>query len=704
MTTETKRALTIYEIDDIVNQIPLPPHLSTEIREKATVEARNSYYLQLQDVEIYPSMIPKLKDYVINQATKGFHQAGTHVGMNSSESTGQTSTQLNLDAFHQAGQSNSKSGFQRFQQKISLKKDPSASSTYIHFMDYNLSFEEAYMKAKRFVSVKIANLLEKPIDDTMFSILTTDSANRDFYPDFEMANRDYLDENVSEYNGFFARLVFNKEKLLLHDITLQEIATVLREARIVNGKDPRITSELVSFFCGPMTSGIIDVYPNVVEIENTFKTFGGSDENRTEFRDETVRRFFQEMFKNLLNNVPIGRYQYVTDIAIKPYKVHELIQGVKADPIEVDSKGNEKIRIWLDPVVEKSTGIPIAKLITLLELLGFTVDSSKLVLDTKVFYLAYLLVDKYIGETDMSAVLKDKESLTKYIDTKIQESEAVMVKQFEDGTDPTLPDLITDDIYRNGLYCIAITKGTNLREIRAHPEVDHYRTFSDSPLEIYEVIGIEACRNYLEKEIYDLFKNAGHIIAPRNITAMIDWMTVGPRPNSINSKSVTKQNRGIFAEACFEDPIKAVSKGAVFGPIEKINNTSTCILFGTRVNTGTGAFEMEADPVIVDQYRSFTSGNDVGAARLTSNTLSQLVNMTTGDGRASPASRTQLTRPARAASPRPTPPPVIVEALPGRGEVDDLFGFGDDQSEDSFNPDDVAESIGEGDQVEFGDV
>lgn len=689
---ETKRRLSSDEIDDIVSQVPEPPSLSSEIRLITSDEIRNSLSLQLQDCLIYPSQIKKLKEYIINHGTKSFLHPGMHVGMNTGESTGQPATQLNLDTFHQAGQSNKKSGFQRFQQKISLKDDPAASSTIIHFLDTNTSYEEAYKKGKRFVSLKLGNLLLKSIGGESFDILITDSANRDFYPAFEIANPDYYSERVDEYSGYFARLKFDKEKLFLHNITLQGIVTHLNNIEVSKGKK---INDFVTFFCGPLTEGVIDVYPNVDTIENTFK-FSGSGGSLEEIREFNIRRFFQETFKSFINSANIGNYQYVTDITVKMYPVYELIQGVQEDFDDPD-----RIRVWLDPVVEKTTGIPIGKLILLFQDLGITVDETFLTLEPTTFHLGYLLIDKLRANGDI--LPSNTKDLLDVLKKVLKSEEDKMIDQFENQTDPDLPDLITTDIYRHGNYATVLTKGTNLREIRAQPDICAYRTFSDSPMEIYRVIGLEAMRNYLEKEIYDLFKGADQMIAPRNITSMVDWICVGPKPASINSKSISKQNRGIFPQACFEDPIKAVSTGAVFGPTEKITNTSSSILFGTRVNTGTGAFDLQANDDIVQQFRNFQSNEDLGATRLTGNILSKLVGSDESKVRKPTPKLSRITS-SENPQKRMATPVAFDATLPRDQGLDDLLGLDLSDSDDSsFDPDDIPDSIVEEERVDFGD-
>lgn len=723
---ESTRKLSPDEIEDIITQIPPPPIPSSEIRNKVSQEVRTSVYLQLRSQEIYPSQIPKLKNYVANHASKSFLPPGTHVGLNTGESTGQPATQLTLDAFHQAGQTTKKGGFARFKAKVGLSKDPLGSSTLIHFMNLNLSYEEAFLQGKRFVSVKINDLLQKPLEDRVFSLMTTDSANRDWYPDFEEANADYMSDDLGNYEGYFARLTFNKEKLLLYNLTLQDIITEMMENDIGKGKESRNIGDFITCFCGPLTEGIIDVYPNVDSIESTFKFFSSSS-NREESVDFNIGRFFRETFEGFLANTKIGKYSNVSDANVKMYKTTELVQGVEQDPDLSD-----KIRIWVNPIIEKTLGIPVTKLISLLQLLGFTIYDDNLNLDTESFDLGWLLVDDTYKVRDSESTdgfrslptPSDTDGFLGLIKDLVKIAEDAMIDQYENRKDPTLPELTTNDIYRYAHYCIVTTTGTNLREIRTHPDVDAYRTFSDYPIEIYEVLGIEAMRNYLEREIYELFKSNNEIIAPRNITVMVDWMTSNFRPTSINSKSIGKQGRGIFAQACFENPIDAIRAGAVFGPTEKVTNTSTSILFGTKINSGTGAFEIEQDPEIVEMYRNFKSVNEPGATRLTSNTLSQLTGLAgkvaQGIQRAgvSPAvAPVKLTRiresievPQQASGRAPI---QASGALPGAPDIDDLFGLSGPMSlsdiqesdEDSFNTDDIPSTVDDDDAgVRFGEI
>ena len=60
--------------------------------------------------------------------------------------------------------------------------------------------------------------------------------------------------------------------------------------------------------------------------------------------------------------------------------------------------------------------------------------------------------------------------------------------------------LETSDLYRVAFYCYIITKGSDLERIRIDPDIDEENTISNHIMEIYDVLGIEVVRNYLEKK------------------------------------------------------------------------------------------------------------------------------------------------------------------------------------------------------------
>ena len=69
------------------------------------------------------------------------------------------------------------------------------------------------------------------------------------------------------------------------------------------------------------------------------------------------------------------------------------------------------------------------------------------------------------------------------------------------------------------------TDGTNLREVLALDGVDHTKTVSNDIVEISNVLGIEACRAALLKEIRNVISFDGTYINYRHLALLVDAMT-----------------------------------------------------------------------------------------------------------------------------------------------------------------------------------
>ncbi len=95
---DMKRKLTKEEIEDIVSvikpSIAIPKDIATGICEKL----RKKCYLQLEHVEIYPSLIPELKENILKQYYKTLIQPGESVGVATAQSIGERQTQQTLNS------------------------------------------------------------------------------------------------------------------------------------------------------------------------------------------------------------------------------------------------------------------------------------------------------------------------------------------------------------------------------------------------------------------------------------------------------------------------------------------------------------------------------------------------------------------------------------------------------------------------------
>ena len=69
------------------------------------------------------------------------------------------------------------------------------------------------------------------------------------------------------------------------------------------------------------------------------------------------------------------------------------------------------------------------------------------------------------------------------------------------------------------------TDGTNLLEILGNPYVDASRTFSNDIIEVYNILGIDAAKELLIKEINEVIDFSGNYVNYRHISLLCDFMT-----------------------------------------------------------------------------------------------------------------------------------------------------------------------------------
>lgn len=571
---EEPRFLTRDEISLILSRLAKPQIMCSELREHIYNQIRNIYGYQLGIIKLKPSKIEKLGDYIANKSERSFYQPGTPIGFNVAESVGQPATQLVLNTFHSAGQSGA-AGFDRFKQNIALKdyrKNEKEFNMKIHMYNKDYSFEDLYIKAQSFISVTISSLLDNS------------RIRRERYPFEDMSI--YTDEfkkiNTYKDRGCGIRLRFDREKLLLHQIPLEIIALELEKAS---------EGDLFTLFFGPNLEGIIDIYPNPDRL---------CDSDNVDLK-ECCTIFENGILKNKLNSSTIGDYLHISSASVKKLPVSKCISNVTEDYAEDDKISKNTVRVWVNKVYMKKEGIPSSKIEDLLNETGYSVINA----DDGGNY--------FVVESNSLNVISEIKKMIK------KEDDSLIDHFSKTGR------LISSDLYKAAYYNIITTSGTDLAKVRNNPEVDEYHTISDSPSEIYAVYGIEVCRAYLEKEIYDLFEENDQLIAPRNIKIMVDWMTSGLHPISVNPKSVYKTDNSIMRAFCFESPRNAIVKGAVLSTNESLSNVSARVLFGQQQTLGTGAFKVREDPEIRELYDNLKSEDSVGAFRLTSDTLRKSV-------------------------------------------------------------------------------
>ena len=153
----------------------------------------------------------------------------------------------------------------------------------------------------------------------------------------------------------------------------------------------------------------------------------------------------------------------------------------------------------------------------------------------------------------------------------------------------------TTNEYVNKTKWIINTDGTNLEDLLIHPAIDSYKTISNDIYEVYDTLGLEAARQVLAKEIFDVFDFAGSYVNSRHINLLVDIITNRGFLMSIDRHGINKSDRGPLAKCSFEETPDIIARAAIFGELDKIQSVSANIMLGQEVPIGTGASELLFD-------------------------------------------------------------------------------------------------------------
>ena len=147
------------------------------------------------------------------------------------------------------------------------------------------------------------------------------------------------------------------------------------------------------------------------------------------------------------------------------------------------------------------------------------------------------------------------------------------------------------------------TIGSNLLEILKNDNIDYTRTYTNDILEFYEIFGIEATRELIYRELFNIFGGKPNI---RHIQILSDIMCYRGVLMQIERHGLNKNPEvGPIAKASFEEVMNILTKSAIFAEKDNMNGVSSNIFAGQFCKSGTNSFE-----IIVDEEKLYEEIND----------------------------------------------------------------------------------------------
>jgi DNA-directed RNA polymerase II subunit RPB1 len=138
-------------------------------------------------------------------------------------------------------------------------------------------------------------------------------------------------------------------------------------------------------------------------------------------------------------------------------------------------------------------------------------------------------------------------------------------------------------------------EGTNLLDLSVLPNVDPFRSFSDSIHEVLEVFGIETVRIALYEEFYNVFIDADGVDY-HHMMMLIDSMTYPGFILQVDRFGMNKNvENGVLAKSSFEETSKILFNAAIAGEFDNMKGVSANIMFGQKPPCGTGFVDILID-------------------------------------------------------------------------------------------------------------
>ncbi|KAF2731593.1 beta and beta-prime subunits of DNA dependent RNA-polymerase [Polyplosphaeria fusca] len=139
------------------------------------------------------------------------------------------------------------------------------------------------------------------------------------------------------------------------------------------------------------------------------------------------------------------------------------------------------------------------------------------------------------------------------------------------------------------------TTGTSLAATLSVEGVDGSRTYSNSFIEVLSVLGIEAARAGLLKELAMVLSFDGSYVNHRHMALLVDIMTQRGMLMAITRHGINRNDTGALMRCSFEETVEILLEAAGFGELDDCRGVSENIMLGQLAPMGTGEFDLVMD-------------------------------------------------------------------------------------------------------------
>lgn len=132
------------------------------------------------------------------------------------------------------------------------------------------------------------------------------------------------------------------------------------------------------------------------------------------------------------------------------------------------------------------------------------------------------------------------------------------------------------------------TDGTSMMKVLSERDVDPVRTYSNDICEIFQVLGIEAVRKSVEKEMNAVLQFYGLYVNYRHLALLCDVMTAKGHLMAITRHGINRQDTGALMRCSFEETVDVLMDAAAHAENDPMRGVSENIIMGQLPKMGTG--------------------------------------------------------------------------------------------------------------------
>jgi DNA-directed RNA polymerase beta' subunit len=241
------RLLTKKEIEYIIDFIKPQTGIPLDTAMSVVNSNKQRYRRQLKGQKTYPELIPSIKEDIKEQYFSSLVPAGESIGVVAGQSIGQIQTQMTLNTFHKAGQSEKgvTAGVPRFQELLNATKDPKIVNCKVFFREKHKTLQDT----RTTVGHSIVGLTLADVTLSMTCCINKEPET--WYEAFKIMFNDLF----SEFTDCIS-IKMNIDKMFHHKLTMKDIADYIH-------------SEFEDLRCvySPPSYGQLDIFVDTTNID-----------------------------------------------------------------------------------------------------------------------------------------------------------------------------------------------------------------------------------------------------------------------------------------------------------------------------------------------------------------------------------------------------------------------------------------------------